>query len=83
MFVCIVHYVQTPAASSAKKNKNNTSKGRPKTSRYEPGIGIAFHVDAHSAFDEGIAAITLGSGIATWKKNMWWLACEGGVVCWD
>ena len=70
MFVCIVLYVQTPAASSAKnKNSNNTSKGRPKTSRYEPGIGIAFHVDAHSAFDEGIAAITLGSGIATWKKK--------------
>ncbi|CAE7474486.1 ALKBH8 [Symbiodinium natans] len=30
---------------------------------YEPGVGIAFHVDAHSAFEDGIAAITLGSGI--------------------
>jgi hypothetical protein len=36
-----------------------TSHGK----RYEPGIGIAFHVDAHSAFEEGIAAVTLGSGI--------------------
>lgn len=35
-----------------------------RTLRYQPGIGIAFHVDAHSAFEEGIAAITLGSGIA-------------------
>ena len=71
MFVCIVHYVQTPAASSAKKTKTATThpKDAQKTSRYEPGIGIAFHVDAHSAFDEGIAAITLGSGIATWKKK--------------
>ncbi|CAE7205310.1 ALKBH8 [Symbiodinium necroappetens] len=30
---------------------------------YQPGVGIAFHVDAHSAFEDGIAAITLGSGI--------------------
>ena len=30
---------------------------------YEPGVGIAFHVDAHSAFKDGIAAVTLGSGI--------------------
>lgn len=38
-------------------------------SRYQPGIGIAFHVDAHSAFEEGIAAITLGSGIAPgWQQ---------------
>ena len=36
-----------------------TSHGK----RYEPGIGIAFHVDAYSAFEEGIAAVTLGSGI--------------------
>merc|ERR1712194_852106 len=30
---------------------------------YQPGVGIAFHVDAHSAFEDGIAALTLGSGI--------------------
>eukprot|EP00747_Dinoflagellata_sp_TGD_P189661 gnl/TRDRNA2_/TRDRNA2_50244_c0_seq1.p1 gnl/TRDRNA2_/TRDRNA2_50244_c0~~gnl/TRDRNA2_/TRDRNA2_50244_c0_seq1.p1 ORF type:complete len:371 (+),score=65.39 gnl/TRDRNA2_/TRDRNA2_50244_c0_seq1:169-1281(+) len=30
---------------------------------YQPGVGIAFHVDAHSAFEDGIAAVTLGSGI--------------------
>ena len=37
--------------------------------RYEPGIGIAFHVDAHSAFEEGIAAVTLGSGIVAWHSQ--------------
>ena len=48
--------------------------------RYEPGIGIAFHVDAHSAFDEGIAAITLGSGIATCsEKNVFWGAGGSGM----
>lgn len=30
---------------------------------YQPGIGIASHCDAHSAFEDGIAALTLGSGI--------------------
>lgn len=30
---------------------------------YQPGTGIAFHVDAHSAFEDGIVAITLGAGI--------------------
>jgi len=30
---------------------------------YEPGVGIAFHVDAHSAFGDFVAAVTLGSGI--------------------
>ncbi|CAE8643053.1 unnamed protein product, partial [Polarella glacialis] len=30
---------------------------------YEPGVGIALHVDTHSAFEDGIAAVTLGSGL--------------------
>eukprot|EP00927_Polykrikos_kofoidii_P073803 TRINITY_DN69828_c0_g1_i1.p1 TRINITY_DN69828_c0_g1~~TRINITY_DN69828_c0_g1_i1.p1 ORF type:complete len:374 (-),score=62.01 TRINITY_DN69828_c0_g1_i1:49-1170(-) len=30
---------------------------------YVPGVGIASHVDAHSAFEDGIAAMSLGSGI--------------------
>lgn len=30
---------------------------------YQPGVGIASHCDAHSAFEDGICAITLGSGI--------------------
>lgn len=30
---------------------------------YQPGVGIAFHTDAHSAFEDGIAALTLGAGI--------------------
>lgn len=30
---------------------------------YQPGVGIASHCDAHSAFQDGIVALTLGSGI--------------------
>merc|ERR1711953_610428 len=30
---------------------------------YQPGIGISSHVDAHSAFEDGIAAVTLGAGV--------------------
>lgn len=30
---------------------------------YLPGVGIASHCDAHSAFEDGIVALTLGSGI--------------------
>merc|ERR1712039_897122 len=30
---------------------------------YQPGVGIASHCDAHSAFEDGIVALTLGSGI--------------------
>jgi len=30
---------------------------------YLPGIGIASHCDAHSAFEDGIVSLTLGSGI--------------------
>mmetsp|Transcript_13542 Transcript_13542/g.32341 ORF Transcript_13542/g.32341 Transcript_13542/m.32341 type:complete len:353 (+) Transcript_13542:1-1059(+) len=30
---------------------------------YQPGVGIALHVDAHSSFEDGIAALTLGAGI--------------------
>lgn len=37
--------------------------------RYQPGVGIASHVDAHGAFEEGIAAVSLGSGIAVWPKH--------------
>ena len=29
---------------------------------YPPGVGIASHVDTHSAFEDGIAALTLGGG---------------------
>eukprot|EP00900_Chrysochromulina_parva_P009242 jgi/Chrpa1/18319/Chrysochromulina_OHIO_Genome00004172-RA len=31
---------------------------------YVPGIGIASHVDTHSAFEDGIASLTLGGGCA-------------------
>ena len=31
---------------------------------YEPGVGIASHVDTHSAFADGIAALTLAAGCA-------------------
>ncbi len=31
---------------------------------YPPGIGIAAHVDTHSAFEDGIASLTLGGGCA-------------------
>ncbi|KAL1530208.1 hypothetical protein AB1Y20_001123 [Prymnesium parvum] len=31
---------------------------------YPPGIGIAPHVDTHSAFADGIGALTLGAGVA-------------------
>jgi len=31
---------------------------------YMPGMGIAPHVDTHSAFEDGIAALSLGSGVA-------------------
>ncbi|KAJ8602346.1 hypothetical protein CTAYLR_004230, partial [Chrysophaeum taylorii] len=31
---------------------------------YEPGQGIAPHVDTHGAFDDGIVALSLGSGTA-------------------
>jgi len=31
---------------------------------YFPGMGIASHVDTHSAFEDGIAALSLGSGCA-------------------
>lgn len=31
---------------------------------YVPGVGIAFHVDAHSSFEDGIVILSLGSGIA-------------------
>lgn len=31
---------------------------------YEPGTGIAAHVDTHSAFADGIGSLTLGGGIA-------------------
>mmetsp|Transcript_126889 Transcript_126889/g.201185 ORF Transcript_126889/g.201185 Transcript_126889/m.201185 type:complete len:408 (-) Transcript_126889:8-1231(-) len=30
---------------------------------YSPGVGIASHVDAHSAFEDGVAIISLGSGV--------------------
>lgn len=30
---------------------------------YVPGVGIASHVDTHSAFEDGIAALSLGAGI--------------------
>mmetsp|Transcript_51873 Transcript_51873/g.134031 ORF Transcript_51873/g.134031 Transcript_51873/m.134031 type:complete len:380 (+) Transcript_51873:50-1189(+) len=30
---------------------------------YQPGVGIASHCDAHSAFEDGICGLTLGSGI--------------------
>lgn len=31
---------------------------------YPPGVGIAAHVDTHSAFTDGIASLTLGAGIS-------------------
>jgi len=31
---------------------------------YLPGMGIASHIDTHSAFEDGIAALSLGSGCA-------------------
>ena len=31
---------------------------------YVPGVGIAAHVDTHSAFADGIVSLTLGAGIA-------------------
>ena len=31
---------------------------------YTPGVGIASHVDTHSAFEDGIASLTLGGGCA-------------------
>ena len=31
---------------------------------YLPGAGIANHVDTHSAFEDGICALTLGDGCA-------------------
>jgi alkylated DNA repair protein alkB family protein 8 len=31
---------------------------------YAPGVGIAAHVDTHSAFADGLAALSLGGGIA-------------------
>ena len=31
---------------------------------YLPGAGIAIHVDTHSAFEDGICALTLGDGCA-------------------
>lgn len=31
---------------------------------YVPMVGIAFHVDAHSSFEDGIVILSLGSGIA-------------------
>lgn len=30
---------------------------------YVPGVGIASHVDAHSAFEDGVGILSLGSGI--------------------
>lgn len=30
---------------------------------YQPGVGIASHCDAHSAFEDGIVALTLGAGL--------------------
>lgn len=30
---------------------------------YQPGVGIASHCDAHSAFEDGVCGLTLGSGI--------------------
>eukprot|EP00928_Gymnodinium_smaydae_P017200 TRINITY_DN16574_c0_g1_i1.p1 TRINITY_DN16574_c0_g1~~TRINITY_DN16574_c0_g1_i1.p1 ORF type:complete len:399 (+),score=78.86 TRINITY_DN16574_c0_g1_i1:68-1198(+) len=47
---------------------------------YEPGIGIASHCDAHSAFEGCIVAITLGSGIVMDFRRPHMSAEGGGKV---
>eukprot|EP00965_Chrysotila_dentata_P214772 6188372-Pleurochrysis_carterae.AAC.3 len=64
---CIPSFFDEPFRRLQESNVlpwNGEAANQVTVNEYLPGMGIARHVDTHSAFEDGIAALSLGAGIA-------------------